>query len=208
MNKCGCGCCETPAPDSRGRPRKFQQGHGMNHVKATPLKLCQCGCRKYLHNPRYHKYLMGHNRRGRRSPREEYDNRRGSNNYNWKGGRPISSTGYKIWADKSDPNAYNKQGHRYEHRIVMARYLGRPLMSNEIVHHVNEDKLDNRIENLKLMTKGEHNSLHFTKDFLGRHCILCKSKSTYIYRGRPWWYRHPITKEEWICRKCRERLIK
>ena len=51
-------------------------------------------------------------------------------------------------------------GWRAEHRVVMEKKLGRKLTSNEIPHHKDEDKANNRIKNLRLMTRSKHTKLH------------------------------------------------
>jgi hypothetical protein len=48
----------------------------------------------------------------------------------------------------------------YEHRLLMEKKIGRLLRRDEIVHHINHDKLDNRLENLEITNKRDHSSHH------------------------------------------------
>lgn len=57
----------------------------------------------------------------------------------------------------------NKDGYIMEHDLVMECFIGRWLNDNEVVHHINKKRNDNRIENLKLMTNSEHARLHATE---------------------------------------------
>lgn len=47
-----------------------------------------------------------------------------------------------------------------EHRAIMKDFLKRKLSKNEHIHHKNGNKLDNRIENLELVTNSEHRKIH------------------------------------------------
>jgi hypothetical protein len=49
---------------------------------------------------------------------------------------------------------------RLEHIVVAERKIGRPLTDEEVVHHRNGNKTDNRPENLSVMTRAEHARFH------------------------------------------------
>jgi len=61
------------------------------------------------------------------------------------------------------PNAIKKGRYIAEHRYVLEQKIGRLLTKNEIAHHINGNKEDNRQENLELLTIIEHNQYHAKK---------------------------------------------
>jgi hypothetical protein len=82
----------------------------------------------------------------------------GDRHGNWNGGKNLTGEGYvQVVLPPTDPMASMRtsMGYVLEHRLVMARALGRPLTDNESVHHINGDKTDNRLENLQLRI-GKH----------------------------------------------------
>lgn len=54
----------------------------------------------------------------------------------------------------------DKRGWILEHILIMECNIGRWLKDNEVVHHKNKIRSDNRIENLQLLTRVEHSRLH------------------------------------------------
>ena len=78
------------------------------------------------------------------------------NNYFWNGGIKIDKSGYRLIKCNNHPHA-DSTGYIREHRLIMEEHVGRYLTPEELVHHINANKQDNRIENLELM---ESNSAH------------------------------------------------
>jgi hypothetical protein len=85
-------------------------------------------------------------------------NNTGSSNPNFAGGKYIDDKGYVRVLRPNHPR--NIRGYVYEHRLLMEQYLGRNLEPWETVHHINEVKTDNRIENFFLCTHKEHSAIH------------------------------------------------
>lgn len=67
--------------------------------------------------------------------------------------------GYVLAYVPKHPNAH-RDGYLMLHTVLMEQKIGRYLKPNEVVHHINHDRKDNRLENLMLMDKKEHMRMH------------------------------------------------
>lgn len=86
----------------------------------------------------------------------------GKQSFHWKGGmRKEGANGYTIILLERDNPFYamaNKNGYVREHRLIMAKHLNRSLTPNDIVHHINGRKSDNRIKNMVVVSRNNHPS--------------------------------------------------
>lgn len=104
--------------------------------------------------------------------------RSGVRHSQWKGGISKHSDGYlEISAASVEPE-FKCMAQRNNNQILLHRYLaakyiaGRPLLRNETVHHIDEDKTNNDIANLRILTHSEHMRLHYLqRKAAGNACL-------------------------------------
>lgn len=128
------------------------------------IKLYGIETRKHLTDMQ--KEAISQKNKGRRSPnkgrRLSYETRRKiakSHELKGAGHKKLREDGYVALYFPKYPHS-NKEGYVMEHIYIMETYIGRMLKDNEVVHHRNHKRCDNRIENLQLMTFKEHAALH------------------------------------------------
>lgn len=86
------------------------------------------------------------------------------------------NAGYVLAYCPMHPHAH-ADGYVMLHTVVMERYIGRFLADDEVVHHINHNRVDNRIENLMLMKKKEHMSMHMKERNEQRRKNKCRQFS-------------------------------
>lgn len=128
--------------------------------------------------------------------------KKGQKPHNFKG-RYISKEGYVFIYHPDHPNASGRKKYVMEHRLVMEKHIGRYLTSMEQIHHINEIRNDNRIENLNLCSdNSEHRKIHAKKYKYKKQCSWChKVKSLKHFQmknGRLYSWCYPCI---WLKRK-------
>lgn len=95
----------------------------------------------------------------------------------WNGGRRIVGGYVHVKPNDGDEVLVKPLSNGYipEHRLVMARALGRPLLKSETVHHINGDRADNRLTNLQLRQGNHGKGVRMQCNACGSHDVAAVS---------------------------------
>lgn len=102
--------------------------------------------KEYLHSPRSEAH--------KKAIRDGH--KKGEESKAWKGGKIKNSNGYIMIYKPNHP--FGRRLYVLEHRLVMEKYIGRYLLKNELIHHINGKNDDNRLSNLKIVIINHHYS--------------------------------------------------
>jgi hypothetical protein len=134
----------------------FKKGHTINNGRIPWNKNTKGVCKAWNKGKETPKIVKEKQRKAKLGITGEKTN-------HWKGGKVKMSGGYISVYIPNHPFA-NDDKYVSEHRLAMEKYLNRYLTKKEVVHHINNIRNDNRIENLMLFANNsEHRKFHWTQ---------------------------------------------
>ena len=160
--------------------RDYELGYARNYRKYMWVTCVDCGQGRWVTN-----LHIETTKRCRSCHNKSQALERGNN---WKCGRYVQRGYIFIKLSQGDffyPMA-DHQRYISEHRLVMAKHLGRCLHSWEIVHHKNRVRGDNRIENLELYGEYGHKGITMMQrkiDYLQKQVSLLEKEVTVLKGG-------------------------
>jgi hypothetical protein len=168
--ECGNLARKRRADDTSGRTATCQQCAATFEVPAAWVRN---GRRKYCSKLCRHRANQNNRNRLGKAHTAESRAKMGANppigerSSQWKGGRYLSKGYVHVLARllPAETQALiapmvGKNGYVMEHRVVAAVQLGRPLTTDDVVHHVSGEKADNRPENLVVTPRADHTMEH------------------------------------------------
>lgn len=151
---------------------------------------CWCGCN--LPTAKGSHYRWGHGRKGRVFPDQHKPRHE----------KMVTEASYVTVYNPNHPRA--RKGRVFEHIDVFEKYHKCCVLRSGSIHHINHNRQDNRIENLQLIGKSAHATLHnIVEDMKERRCCQCGGAETYAYNGgTPQWTK---TENGFMCSICYHR---
>jgi hypothetical protein len=97
----------------------------------------------------------------------KFPERSGKKSVSWRGGTYRSSDGYKMVYVGSRKDKIGWNSYRKEHTVKIEKKLKRKLLKTESIHHINGDRLDNRLNNLFVTDNSGHRNAHASLQKIG-----------------------------------------
>lgn len=146
-----------------GRDLPIEQFHKNRSSKDGLQSEC-----KYCHGTRTELYIKRNSAKAKRIRQKSISKQKGGDWMNYPLKKVYHTDKYMSVYCPVYPKT-NSGGCVHYHRLLMARHLGRVLLQDELVHHIDGDKTNNVISNLEITTRTKHTKHHGLGATIGRN---------------------------------------